>query len=92
MPLLCRPMRENQGAPVLPDNVKKAYGHLRRFAMFHMRSNYEYEGNVQFLMEALQAHQQLLDYGKMAEQVGDSVALQVILIQVSAAGGSGTDL
>lgn len=69
MPLLLRPMRENQATPVLPAVIKKAFGHLRRFVMFHMSGNQQYEDMTELLLKAVAAHQELLAYGAMAEQV-----------------------
>lgn len=66
-PLLFRPAGRGEVLP--PGVVKKAYGHLRRFAAFHMAA--EKFDNVQLMTAAaLAARMELLEYGKLAEEVG----------------------
>lgn len=70
--MLFRPviMRGRQVLQVLqPDHVKQAYGHLRRFAVFHM-SMKSYPSWDAVGQAADAAAKELLRYAKLAETVG----------------------
>jgi hypothetical protein len=68
-PMLFRPARSgNMQQEVLPELAKKALGHLKRFAAFHL-GHVAYESAMQYLAAAQQAHEELLQYGKLMEQV-----------------------
>jgi len=50
--------------------VKKSFGHLRRFAMVHMRvDSYEAHESGRRQQDLHQARQELLEFAKMAEKV-----------------------
>jgi hypothetical protein len=70
LPLLFRPHRSgNTSEEVLqPDIVKKSFGHLRRFGLFHM-THHSFDSEDQMLLAALEAHEELLAYCKAAEGV-----------------------
>jgi hypothetical protein len=65
---------------VLPDpHIKKAYGHLRRFAEFHLGAH-EFETNAEMAAAATAAHLELLEYAKLAELVRDKGGRGFILL------------
>lgn len=70
LPLLFRPLRfVGRHLPLLqPDLVKTAFGHLKRFAAFHL-GHVEYKTKAEFISAAKQAHDELLSYAKLMEQV-----------------------
>ena len=60
---------------VLKDpDVKKAWGHLRRFALYHMTFDDDRDKTLhdREMARAL-ARQELLEYAKIAEQVGQHI-------------------
>ena len=70
-PLLFRPMVSgNQREDVLPENIRKPYGHLLRFALFHMKTDHSFKTWDELWKAAAEAHNELLGYGKAAEKVG----------------------
>lgn len=68
LPLLFRPHRSgNTSEEVLqPDIVKKSFGHLRRFGLFHM-THHSFDSEDHMLLAAMEAHEELLAYCKAAE-------------------------
>jgi hypothetical protein len=55
---------------VLPDPyIKKGYGHLRRFAEFHL-TEHEFTTHAEMEAAATAAQLELLEYAKLAEMVG----------------------
>ena len=68
LPILFRPV-QNPAMPVLqPDKLKKAYGHLRRFAAFHA-SMAKFSDVAGLMVAAAAARRELLEYAKLAEEV-----------------------
>ncbi|KAF8072962.1 hypothetical protein HT031_000622 [Scenedesmus sp. PABB004] len=47
--------------------VKKAWGHLRRFACFHLTAR-EFSSRAEYEAEAAKAQQEIIEYGKLVEQ------------------------
>jgi hypothetical protein len=68
-PLLFRPAGRARADVLVPGVVKKAYGHLRRFAAFHMAAE-KFDNMAGVTAAALEARKELLEYGKLAEEVG----------------------
>lgn len=67
LPLLLRPAGRPAADVLRPGIIKKAYGHLRRFAAFHMGTG-SFKSWADLAGAALAAHQELLEYGKLAEE------------------------
>lgn len=71
LPLLFRPVRSASGQTVdVLDNdlAKKAFGHLKRFAAFHL-DHTQYAMRQEYISAAVQAHEELLAYGRLIEEV-----------------------
>jgi len=66
-PLLFRPVGRPGVEVLQPGVVKQAYGHLRRFAAFHMATE-KFEDMATMTAAALAARGELLEYGKLAEE------------------------
>jgi hypothetical protein len=62
--------RELPGAPVLPDIIKEAFGHLRRFAEYHTWP-VEVENEAERQERLQQARREILAYATLCEKVGD---------------------
>ena len=67
-PSLFRPAGRPAVEVLTPGAVKKAYGHLRRFAVFHMAME-KFDNFASLTTAALAARRELLEYGKLAEEV-----------------------
>eukprot|EP00883_Tetradesmus_obliquus_P012537 jgi/Sobl393_1/539/SZX70654.1 len=69
LPLMFRPLRSGSASEQVlrPDIVKKCFGHLRRFGLFHM-THHSFDSQGQMLLAAVAAHEELLAYGKAAEE------------------------
>lgn len=72
LPMLFRPERSGPQQPPLlqPDLAKQAFGHLKRFAAFHLgHVKYSSTDHTEYIQAAQDAHEELLKYGKLMEQV-----------------------
>lgn len=71
LPMIFRPERSGPQQPPLlqPDLAKQAFGHLKRFAAFHL-GHVKYSTTLEYIAAAQEAHAELLNYGKLMEQVG----------------------
>lgn len=69
--MIFRPERSGPQQPPLlqPDLAKQAFGHLKRFAAFHL-GHVKYSTTLEYIAAAQEAHAELLNYGKLMEQVG----------------------
>ncbi|KAF6249803.1 hypothetical protein COO60DRAFT_1706343 [Scenedesmus sp. NREL 46B-D3] len=70
LPLLFRPVRgaPGQATPVLHNDLAKtAFGHLKRFAAFHL-GHVAYATRQEYVQAAVQAHEELLAYGRLVEE------------------------
>lgn len=68
LPILLRPVQSPAMQVLQPDKVKKAYGHMRRFAAFHA-SMAKYADAPSLMVAAVAARNELLEYAKLAEEV-----------------------
>lgn len=71
LPMIFRPVRRAGQQPeqvLKPELAKKAFGHLKRFAAFHL-GHVTYSNQAEYILAAQQAANELLEYGKLAEQV-----------------------
>ncbi|KAF6250103.1 hypothetical protein COO60DRAFT_1629987 [Scenedesmus sp. NREL 46B-D3] len=69
LPVCFRPVRRGSSKEEVlqPDLAKKAYGHLKRFAAFHL-GHEGFDTQQEYVAAAIRAHQELLEYGKLVEQ------------------------
>lgn len=70
LPMVFRPLqRGNKLEDVLqPALAKKTFGHLKRFAAFHL-GHVGYATHAEYVAAAKSAQEELLEYGKLVEQV-----------------------
>ena len=82
LPLMFRPLRSGSASEQVlrPDIVKKCFGHLRRFGLFHM-THHSFDNQGQMLLAAVAAHEELLAYGKAAEEVSLLCCIAVPLLR-----------
>jgi len=66
-PLIFRRTRQSEVEVLQPEVVKEAYGHLRRFATFHMAVD-KFDNMAVMTAAALAARKELLEYGKLAQE------------------------
>ena len=90
LPVCFRPVRRGSSKEEVlqPDLAKKAYGHLKRFAAFHL-GHEGFDTQQEYVAAAIRAHQELLEYGKLVEQVclqAYRCRLKARLLYVGAAG------
>jgi hypothetical protein len=75
LPMIFRPIKRTGQQPedvLKPELAKVAFGHLKRFAAFHI-GHVTYSNLAEYTMAAKQATDELLCYGTLVEQVRGSV-------------------